>query len=144
MIPQKMKKAWKYLIPLLVFVVAAFVFIRITFKYKSFEGKIESLRTERYRVYDFGFYLPSFTVVPYHVKRISVRTGKDEILDLAVYPSDLNEESIGMLIKGSYKPGNILEIEGKNVILGFIDFPGPKIELKGNPTGVMKKYRIIQ
>ncbi len=138
-----MKKVWKYLVPLTFLVIVTLIVFISAFKYKSFEGKIESLRTERYRVYDFDFYLPSFTVVPYHVKRISVRTGKDEILDLGIYPSDLDKESVGKFIKGSYKPGNILEIKGKNVILAFIDFPGPKIELKGKPSGVIKKYRII-
>ena len=139
-----MKKVWKYLIPLTFLVIVTLIVLMSAFKYKTFEGKIESLTIESYHVHDFGSYFPPPAEVPYQVKRLKVRTEKGEILDLAVYHSNLNEESIGKFIKGSYRPGNILEIKGKNVILGFIDFPGPKIELKGKPSGVMKEYRIIQ
>lgn len=139
-----MSKALKYFIPLiflLVLAISIFIFARL--KYKSFEGKIEDITVESYQIKDPGFYLPSFAIVSYHVKRIFVRTKKSEILDLCIHGSSLDEKSVGKFIKGSYKPGNILEMKGENVILGFIDFPGPKIELKGKPTGVMKKYRII-
>lgn len=139
-----MKKAWKYLVPLMLLVIGTLIVLMSAFKYKTFEGKIENLRVESYHVHDFGSYFPPPTEVPYQVKRLKVRTKKDEILDLAVYPSDLDKESVGKFIKGSYRPGNVLEIKGKNVILGFINFPGPKIELKGKPSGVMKEYRIIQ
>lgn len=139
-----MRKTLKYFMPLILLLVLAIsIFIIARLKYKSFEGKIEDVTVESYQINDPGFYLPSSSIVFYHVKRIFVRTKKSKILDFCIYGSSLDEKSVGKFIKGSYKPGNILEINGKNVILGFIDFPGPKIELKGKPIGVIKKYRII-
>lgn len=138
----KKKNTWKYLVLLLALAVGTIVFLRFTLRYESFEGRIESLRTEEYRIYDHGVYLPSFTVAPYYVGRMIVRTKQDRILDLAVYPKIFSEKSIGEYIEGSYRPGSTLKIKGKNVILGFIELPGPKIELRGNPNGLIKKYRI--
>jgi hypothetical protein len=141
-----MKKIWRYLILLIVLLAIPLVVLILTSKSKSFEGKIESLRSERYWVRE-EMALPflSFQEVQYEIKRIKVRTKKGKVLELAIWDwhDSLTSESIGKFIKGSYRTGNLLEIKGENVIFGFIDLPGPKIKLKGKPTGVIKKYEII-
>jgi len=145
LIERKIKKAIKILIPSLVLLLIISFVLRSIFTYKSFKGEIVGLDIERYSAPDEpGFFLPSFTELGYRVKRIKIRTEKGGIIDLAAYINDLDEKSIGKRLKGTYKPGRILEIKGENVILGFIDFPGPKIELRGEPTGIMKKSEIIR
>ena len=89
-----------------------------------------------------GILLPAMTEIPYEVKRISVRTKKGAVMDLGIRGSGLDEKSVGKSIKGSYRPGHTLKIAGKNAILGFIDFPGPKIELRGKPDGVIRSYEL--
>jgi hypothetical protein len=90
-----------------------------------------------------GVLLPAMTEIPYEVKRINVRTRKGKVLDLAVYGSDLGQESVGRFIKGSFRRGKMLKIRGEKIILGIIGFPGTRIELTGKPDGMIKKYRII-
>jgi hypothetical protein len=140
-----MQKSGKCFIPLVIFLILTIIVCLITTpKYKSFEGKIERMKDERYRAEDsFSCFLPLTLEVPYSIKIITIRTKKGEILDLAAYGNEINRESVGKFIKGSYRQGNTLNIKGKNVILGFIDFPGPEIRLRGNPDGVIRKYRII-
>lgn len=145
MIGRKIKKAIKILIPSLVFLLIISFVLWSMFTYKSFKGEIVGFDVERYSVPDEpGYFLSSFTELGYRVKRIKIRTEKGRILDLAAYASGLDEKSIGERLKGTYKSGRILEIKGDNVILGFIDFTGPKIRLKGNPDGVIREYEIIQ
>jgi len=139
------KKAWKYLVLSVCLVVAVLVFLRLAFRYRSFEGSIEAVRFESYAAPDrMGILLPAMTEIPYEVKRISVRTKKGEMLDLGLYGSDLDAKAVGRSIKGSYRPGKTLAIIGKKVLLGLFDYPGPKIELRGKPSGAIRKYRIIQ
>jgi len=145
LIGRKIKKAIMILIPSLVSLLIISFVLWSMFMYKSFKGEIVGFDVERYSAPDEpGFFLPSFTELGYWVKRIKIRTEKGGILDLATYASALDEKSIGKRLKGTYKPGRILKIKGENVILGFIDFPGPKIELRGEPTGIMKKSEIIR
>jgi len=137
------KKAWKYLALSVFLVVAVLVFLRLALRYRSFEGSIEAVRFESYATPDrMGILLPAMTEIPYEVKRISVRTRKGEVLDLGLYGGNLDAKAVGRSIKGSYRPGNTLAIIGKKVILGLFDYPGPKIELRGKPTGVIRKYKI--
>jgi hypothetical protein len=142
LIPRRIKKTGKYLILLIVLITAGWISIKSTQKYKSFEAKIEDVGSESYWVRD--EFLPSLPIeLRYKVQRIVVRTKKGKILVLAIYDSDIDRKSIGKSMKGTYRPGNLLEIKGENVILGFIDMPGPKIRLNGEPDGVIKKYRIM-
>lgn len=145
MIGHRIKKAWKYLVLSVFLVVAVLVFLRLALRYRSFEGNIEAVRFESYAAPDrMGILLPAMTEIPYEVKRISVRTRKGEMLDLGLYGGDLDAKAVGKSISGSYRPGNTLSIVGKKVILGLFDYPGPKIELRGKPNGVIKEFSIVQ
>jgi hypothetical protein len=137
------KKAWKYLALTACLVVAVLLFIKFAFRYKSFEGSVEAVRFESYAAPDrMGLLLPVPTEIPYRVMRLSVRTRKGKLLDLGLYGGDLGEEAVGKSIKGSYKPGKMLSIIGKKVILGLFDYPGPKIGLRGKPDGVIRSYEL--
>jgi hypothetical protein len=137
------KKAWKYLVLSVFLVVAVLVFLRLALRYRSFEGNIEAVRFESYAAPDsMGVLLPAMTEIPYEVKRISVRTRKGEVLDLGLYGGNLDAKAVGRSIKGSYRPGNTLAIIGKKMILGLFDYPGPKIELRGKPDGVIRSYEL--
>lgn len=141
-----MNKRSKYLVSsITVLAVTVTVVLIFMYKDKSFKGTIESVRNESYLVEEkIGFFMSPYHEIRYQVKRIYVRTKRGEILDLAIYGGDLDKESVGKFMKGSYRSENLLKIKGKKVILGFADFPGPEIRLEGNPTGVIKRYRIIQ
>jgi hypothetical protein len=140
---QGTKKAWKYLVLSVCLVIAILIFLKMALRYRPFEGIIEAVRFESYAAPDrMGILLPAMTEVPYEVKRINVRTRKGEILDLGLYGSDLDPKAVGRLIKGSYRPGKTLSIVGKKVIFGLFDYPGPKIELRGNPDGVIRTYEV--
>lgn len=145
MIRVRIKKAAKILVPILIILITAVLMVSRLLRYKSFEGEIAEISVEWYSAPEESrLSIPFLPDVSYEVRRIRIKSKKDRILDLAIHIGNLDEKSIGEKLKGTYRPGKILEIKGENVIFGFIDLQGTKIELKGNPSGVLKTYRVIQ
>ena len=140
----KTERTLRIMIPVLAILIFVSLVISRLLRYKSFEGEIVGISVEWYSAPEESrLSIPFLPDVSYEVRRIRIKSKKGRILDLAMHIGNLEKKSIGKKLKGSYKRGRFLEIKGNNVIFGFIDFPGPKIELRGEPDGVIKKYEIL-